>query len=360
MKKQPMILLAAACFFCGLLSGCAQQTMEETTVPNETSTEAAQIIFTAGETEIPVQTETNVQMVTFTDSTVQLTQKGETKEIYCGPAEMEEVSWYSEDETVAILARGSVIAVGDGTTTVWARYRQQEVSCQVTCRIDPDAPVLQAPQELIHSPRLAPPCEEPQDLGFFDDAVILGDSVSYTLFMWNNIHKKLGNAIFLTRGSFGLDNSVANGFSLYYQGVEYAVEDAVAAVHAKKILVMLGTNDLARFGPEGTVALWDAFLEKILARNPGLEIYIQSCTPVHPDSDYTVLGNQVMDEYNALLKAYCREKGYYFIHIAPYFKDFTNCLVDGYCSDQYVHLSFQGAEVWAKALLAYAAGALPE
>ena len=60
--------------------------------------------------------------------------KGETWSLYDGSAPVGEVTWRSDDETVATIVNGTVTAVGGGVTRVYAEYEGLEtVSCIVRC-----------------------------------------------------------------------------------------------------------------------------------------------------------------------------------------------------------------------------------
>ena len=59
--------------------------------------------------------------------------KGETWTCYTGTIAAEDITWSSDDETVAIVSDGVVTAVGAGTTNIRAEYNGQEVSCAILC-----------------------------------------------------------------------------------------------------------------------------------------------------------------------------------------------------------------------------------
>lgn len=65
--------------------------------------------------------------------TYTLTKKGETWTCYTGTIAVEEITWSSDDETVATVANGVVTAVGAGTTTIRAQYNETEVTCEIIC-----------------------------------------------------------------------------------------------------------------------------------------------------------------------------------------------------------------------------------
>lgn len=70
--------------------------------------------------------------------TIELNKKGAKKDIYPDNILRTDIEWSSDDKTVATVAYGTVTAVGEGTTTVRAKYKNQEVECVVTCRFTED------------------------------------------------------------------------------------------------------------------------------------------------------------------------------------------------------------------------------
>lgn len=282
------------------------------------------------------------------------TEKSQMEEIYCGTVPMENISWTSDDESIAIFSQGTVIAINAGTTTVYAQYKDQLLSCKVDCQVDPDAPAHSLPYELIYAPRLAPPMVDLEEKSFFSDAAFIGDSVSYVLQRWHEKTACFGDAVFLVRSSMGLQNTIDGRFKLYYQGEELSVEDAVEKSGVNKVFVMLGMNDIALFGIDGTIERWEIFTDRIVEKSPDVDLYIQSCTAINHRGAYPGYDNDLFDQYNDALEQFCLEKGYTFVDIAPYFKDYTNGLPNKYSSDGFVHISYDGAAAWERVLKAYA------
>lgn len=365
MQKRIAAWILSVCLIMGLVCGCGAQTSPETQPPTETVTQAPTAApteeptepATEAPTEAPIEAPAEPQLpFELTAEQVELTEKGQMLEVYCGEVPLEEISWFSDDESVALFIRGTVIAMGEGTTTVHAATRDRTISCQVSCNVDPEDPDARVPFDLLHSPRMAAPyVADMTDTSFFDDAAFVGDSVSYVLQQWHNKTGAFGDATFLVRSSLGLQNSIDGRLKLFFRGKEYAPEDAVAAAEVSKVFLLFGFNDLGLFGIEGTIERWETFTDRIAEKNPGIEIYIQSCTPIHHKGEYTGYDNAVMDEYNEALKVFCAEKGYFYVDIAPYFKDFANSMVPEYSSDQFVHMTYEGTARWEQVLKAYAA-----
>ena len=358
-------MILVICILLSLLCGCASvntpdETQPETSVatesPSEASTEAPTEAPTEPETEPTTQPPTEPPAdISLSRKTLILTQKGQTKEIYCGEVPLEELSWFSEDESIAIFSQGTVIAINEGSTRVYAQYMDQTVSCDVFCVVDPEAHLPGLPDSLIHAPRLGAPVVDMEDTSFFDDAAFIGDSVSYVLQQWHNQNGAFGDAVFLVRSSMGLQNMLDGRMKLFFRGREYSPDEALAVAGVSKVFIMFGFNDLGLYGIEGTIDRWEQFTDRILQNCPEIQIYIQSCTPIHHAGEYPGYDNELFDAYNVALEAFCREKGYHFVNIAPYFKDFTNSMPTAYSSDCFVHMTYEGTAVWERVLKAYAA-----
>ena len=68
------------------------------------------------------------------DDDVTLFQKGESWQAHKGEVPRDQIQWSSDDETVVTVTDGKVVAVGPGSTTIRAKYGDQEVTCVVRCK----------------------------------------------------------------------------------------------------------------------------------------------------------------------------------------------------------------------------------
>lgn len=59
--------------------------------------------------------------------------KGDSWMLYSGNLGLTQITWTSDDESIATIKNGKVIAVGKGTTNVHAEYNGQKVSCIIRC-----------------------------------------------------------------------------------------------------------------------------------------------------------------------------------------------------------------------------------
>ncbi len=349
MKKLLCVLLSAAMCICVLAAcGETEDIREGGSLFDDEFMEQLQQQET---TEIPEQTETQpsaevtVPTVNFAldQEAVTLTTIGETAVIYSG-SNADKVTWICEDSSVAGVSGGVVTAVGNGTTKVHAVYGNQDLICTVTCNISMGS---------SREPIMSAPTYETVDSSFFDDAVFVGDSISLKLSY--DTSGRLGNAQFLVQGSYGVGNAIFDVLPTTYRGNTYNnLEDAIAATGAKKLFIMMGMNDIGLYGIDGTIENWKTLLELIRTACPGIEIYIQSMTPVWTGGEKGGLTNPNINEYNNKLRAFAAENGCGFIDVAPFMRDETGGLATAFCSDNYVHLSDAGVDMWIKVLKAHA------
>lgn len=69
----------------------------------------------------------------FLSTEIKLNNKGLNYSLYIGSVPKENVKFSSENEAVATFKNGTVIAVGEGETTVHAEFNGQKLSCKVIC-----------------------------------------------------------------------------------------------------------------------------------------------------------------------------------------------------------------------------------
>lgn len=206
------------------------------------------------------------------------------------------------------------------------------------------------------------------DDSYFNDAVFIGDSISYGFELYvtekhANGETVLGEAQFLTSGSLSYGNSLwdVSDESVHptYNGEKMKLEDAIAQIKPGKIFILLGTNDVALYGVEQTIANADTEISGMLEASPGAEIFIMSTTPKYSPAESDVdgaLNNADIDALNVAMRQFVVEKGYNFMNIAPLFKDETGGLAADYCSDKEgmgIHFTSAAYDIWLDFLYSY-------
>lgn len=211
------------------------------------------------------------------------------------------------------------------------------------------------------------PESEPVDLSWFDNAAIVGDSVTVALQMYCASTKALGNATFLSAGSLSaLNNNVMSvgpkSVHPSYKGVKMKIEDGVAASGAKNVYIMLGMNNLY-VGVDGACEDMLELINNIKAKSPGVNILIESMTPVAQGGSVLDQGltNDKINQYNQAMQALCKEQGWYYIDVSSQFRDEGGWLKRDYCGDlpgMGIHFTFAGTKIWTDYLITHVPQAL--
>jgi lysophospholipase L1-like esterase len=200
---------------------------------------------------------------------------------------------------------------------------------------------------------------EPFDVAkFFSETVFLGDSVTMGLRNYCSLYPDaLHGAKFLCAGSYAVRHAVGEVggqyiISITYQGQKMRPEDALAAMGAKRVFIMLGLNDI---GISVDLALqnWAILLRNLRNKCPDMEIYIQSGTPILIGGEVGGVNNKNMNRYNTLLEQFCKDNNVNFVNVAEALKDDQGGLKAEYCSDDYCHMTYAGVRVWIDYLKNY-------
>lgn len=216
-----------------------------------------------------------------------------------------------------------------------------------------------------------PPVEEEGE--YFDNALFVGDSIMEGIRQYVAAQRQegemLGSAKFLT-STMGVsladligDRELGVGFA--YQGEEKSLEDIVVEIAPRRVLLLLGLNDLAS-DPNAVVAdiveRYSRLISNLQAASPGTEFIIITNPPKVASQwlpDYTAnrrFGNQLIDEFVSALTQMCQEQGIPYVDAYESLKDENGALPDNFCRDGYIHLNHQGAAVVVDALNAFAEG----
>ena len=199
---------------------------------------------------------------------------------------------------------------------------------------------------------------EPVGDDYFDDVVLIGDSVTlklyyYLLDRWNWDETYLSDIQFLTAGSLGSGNALweVSEESVHptYLGEKMLLEDSVALSGAKKVYIMLGTNDVGLYGVEGSIENYNEMLDRIKAKNPDVTFYIQSALPMYRDAQLPDLNNETLIAYNDKLYQLSVERGDYFVDVTSIMQTEDGSLPYQYCSDPEgmgIHLTDIACEKW--------------
>ena len=205
------------------------------------------------------------------------------------------------------------------------------------------------------------------NMSYLDDAVFVGDSVSLKLKLYAAKMRQsdagfLGKAQFLVQGSMGSGNALqpVSSTSIHpsYNGKKMPVEDSIAEMGAKKVYMMLGMNDIAVYGIDGSARNMGVLIGRIRAKSPNIAIMVQSATPMIQNMQRKDLNNKNMYAYDQKLAALCVQNGYHFIDVAEVMRDNNGALIANYCSDPQIlgmHFTDTACQVWIDYLLTHTA-----
>lgn len=107
---------------CRVVCNFAGETTAEQTDPPETTAPKDVDDPVSGDKELKLNRED-----------ITMSKKGETWQLYSGSLGLNQITWTSDDETIATIEGGKVIAVGPGVTKVYGEYNGTKVSCIIRC-----------------------------------------------------------------------------------------------------------------------------------------------------------------------------------------------------------------------------------
>ena len=359
MKKMVSLMLALLMVLS--ITACGGQTEQtsavDVAVPKTTALEvsADEEQATVPDTEPPVlDAHLFLKVSSITFSLV-----GESEDIYLGLIPRELVTWESEDPSVVSVENGVLTANSVGTTTIRATYYDQQVACTAGCLAETQEEldglgfeVLSQPKRLLPDVDLESPCT------YFENAALVGDSISYMMLQCESKGDYLGNLLFLTRGGTSLNGFVQRAKNIYYQGREMNLEDAIAASQVERMYILIGSNDIAS-PPQKAVFFenWDIMLERIREKSPDVEIVIISNIPryaVPAEQGREFLDyNTDIAEYNEQMRQYAADNGCLYLDLCCYIEDHCGRMAQPYNLDGF-HLNEPGYHVWMKVLRYYA------
>lgn len=224
---------------------------------------------------------------------------------------------------------------------------------------NPPAAQVQAMEE-EPGPVLIPEGPRAED-AFFDDTLFVGDSVTRKLELYVRNQRKtnpslLGTARFFSIASLGSGNlqRPVSRKSAHpkLNGQKMLLEDAVVACEAKKLYIMLGMNDIAVYGIQGSVDNLMALIGKVREKSPDVEIYVESVTPRVRGKDQKTLNNANIERYDQLLCETIESSGLaniWFVDVASVLRGEDGTLPRKYCSDpgvQGIHFTDAACEIW--------------
>ena len=287
---------------------------------------------------------------------------GESEDIYLGLIPRELVTWESEDPSIVSVENGVLTAVGVGSTVIRGTYSDRIVECTAGCLAKTQEELDSLPYEVVCAPKRLPPevdLEEP--CTYFDNAAIVGDSITYYLFQWESKTNYLGDILFLARGGVSMNGFVRRFKNIYYRGAERYLEDAIGESGVDRVYFLMGSNDIMSTTQRPYYFQnWDTMLERIREKNPGIEIVMISNIPLYDETPKSTQDdkrikeyNDLITEYNEKLRQYAGENGCMFLDLNYYVQDHYGRMPEIYNQGSY-HMNQAGCLNWMKILRFYA------
>ncbi len=191
---------------------------------------------------------------------------------------------------------------------------------------------------------------------FLSRSAFVGNSISVGLYLYNNRRDNipLGDATMLTRESYSFVNDFKSNtpYLPRFNGTPMRAKDAIRECGAEYVFICMGTNDLVgKAGAENALANFKKYIAEILEENPGITIFVESCTPSTATSN--VINSKVL-AFNSYVKNYCDVyPGIHYIDVATRLSDADGYLLPEFASDGSVHLSNSAYELWVETVRSY-------
>lgn len=192
---------------------------------------------------------------------------------------------------------------------------------------------------------------------YYSDTVFLGDSLTVGLkkYVAANDDCVLRNSVFLATNGYMLSQtSNDDGFSKHpeYDGNRLQPQKSIAKIEPGKVFITMGINDSA--GDISTLTSnYEKLLDAIKHASPESEIFMIAVFPMTPTKENSLRNNAKIDQINTSLLRMAMRNEIKFI-------DFTGKLKSGgaldrsYSSDDYVHFSNEGYDIWASQMSSFA------
>lgn len=285
---------------------------------------------------------------------------GESDDIYLGVIPRELVTWESEDPSVVSVENGVLTATGVGTTTVRATYADRQVECTAGCLAETQEELDGLGFEVLCAPkRLPPEVDLTEPCTYFDNAAIVGDSITYFLFQWESKTNYLGDMLFLARGGVSMNSFVKRFKNIYYKGKEMNLENAIGKSKVDRVYFLMGSNDISASTQRPYLFdNWNIMLERIRKKSPDVEIVLISNIPLYGDEQECkqtrfLNYNSMIEDYNEKLRQFAADNGCMFLDLNYYVKDHCGRMPKIYNQGSY-HMNEAGCLNWMKILRYYA------
>lgn len=206
----------------------------------------------------------------------------------------------------------------------------------------------------------------PAETASFEGAVFVGDSIMqqigrYRLEQAERNRPVLEGARFLTISSYSLYQGsritpAKHKPAPRLRGERVSLPDALHIMQANRAFILLGMNDRAGSDLNQHMLLYTRLIERVLKRNPELSLVALSVTPIAKGAQTKELNQQNFNAFNAALEKLCAKMGVVYLDVATPLMDGEGFLRQDYTSDNRVHLSKAGMQVFVETIEAFSRG----
>lgn len=218
--------------------------------------------------------------------------------------------------------------------------RQQAVKAPRTVVVEDAPSILEETAPELSGGLVAE--SEPVAVGYFDDAVFLGDSRTEGFYLYSGLRQ---GTYFYAVGA-----TVASVFTKAdWETPEGKIPllDAVAQADCGKIYVMLGVNELGWTKLEDFTGQYGKVIDRLREDHPEAQIVLESVLPVsaRQDAKKSYVNNERIALYNEAIEALAEEKGCGYLNIAEAVAGSDGCLRADWNYDG-IHLNPAGCRAW--------------
>jgi len=253
---------------------------------------------------------------------------------------------------------GVLTAVGTGTTVIHASYEDRQVSCTAGCLAQTREELEAMDPKILSQPKWLPPeVDMDEPCTYFDNAAIVGDSITYGMMQHESQSNGLGNILFMARGGVSIRGFVVRNKNIIFRGRETDLEVAIAQSGVERVFFLMGSNDVgAQYTMEAMMDDWRVILDRIWSESPDVEIVLITSIPRYEEYPYRQSPdsyNPRTVEYNQHLRQFAKENGCMFLDLHSYVQDHWGRLSPTYKIDD-THLNEVACTYWMQVMRYYA------
>ncbi len=221
---------------------------------------------------------------------------------------------------------------------------------------DSVGPVYQANPVIIpfSASLYALPANGRVDMRYFDDALLIGDSLTMGFQVYAS---SLPGASFAAYSGAG-PQTFLEGTVTDENGAQVQAMDVITSANAKKVYIMLGTNSMAVMQDEGFLKYYGDLLDLLQQTLPaGTVFYVESILPVSSsvsaeDEGFSAQRIQNLNEQLALMAA---QRDMHYLDLYSVFAGEDGALRSEYAAEDGLHLNDEGYGQWREYLVTHAA-----